>query len=50
MEYICDAGSRLIFKFRSAMHGRNEEFGRHRGRECKTECSLCGDERESVSH
>ena len=35
---ICDAGS------------LNEELGRHRGREGKTECSLCGDECENVSH
>ena len=31
-------------------HGLNEELGRHRGREGKTECSLCGDESENVSH
>ena len=31
------------------MHGK-EELGRHRGRESKTECSLCGDECENVSH
>ena len=31
-------------------HGLNEELGRHRGREGKTECSLCGDECENVSH
>ena len=24
------------------MHGLNEELGRHRGREGKTECSSCG--------
>ena len=47
---VCDAGSRLLFKFRSGTHGLNEELGRHRGRECKTECSLCGDECENVSH
>ena len=47
---VCDAGSRLLFKFRSGMHGLNEELGRHRGREGKTECSLCGDECENVSH
>ena len=35
---ICDAGSKL-FKFRSGTHGLNEELGRHRGREGKTECS-----------
>ena len=32
------------------MHGLNEELGRHRGREGKMECSLCGDECENVSH
>ena len=47
---VCDAGSRLLFQFRSGMHGLNEELGRHRGREGKTECSLCGDECENVSH
>ena len=26
----CDAGSRLMFKFRSGTHGLNEELGRHR--------------------
>ena len=31
-------------------HGLNEELGRHRGREGKTECSLCGNECENVSH
>ena len=31
-------------------HSLNEELGRHRGREGKTECSLCGDECENVSH
>ena len=31
-------------------HGLNEELGRHRGREGKTECSLFGDECENVSH
>ena len=46
---VCDAGSRLLFKFRSGTHGLNEELGRHRGREGKTECSLCGDECENVS-
>ena len=28
---VCDAGSRLLFKFRSGTHGLNEELGRHRG-------------------
>ena len=45
---ICDAGSRLLF--RSGTHGLNEELGRHRGREGKTECSLCGNACENVSH
>ena len=35
---------------RSGTHGLNEELGRHRGRKGKTECSLCGDECENVSH
>ena len=40
---VCDGGSRLLFKFRSIYtHGLNEELGRHRGREGKMECSLCG--------
>ena len=47
---ICDAGSRGLFKFRSGTHGLNEELGRYRGREGKTECSLCGNECENVSH
>ena len=36
-----------VVKFRSGTHGLNEELGRHRGREGKTECSLCWDECES---
>ena len=47
---VCDAGSRLLFKFTSGTHGLNQELGRNRGREDKTECSLCGDECENVSH
>ena len=47
---VCDAGSRLLFKFRSGTHGLNEELGRHRGREGNTECFLCWDECENVSH
>ena len=43
---LCDAGSRHLYKFRSGTHGLNEELGRHRGREGKTECSLC----ENVNH
>ena len=40
----------MLFKFRSGTHGLNEELGRHRGREGKKECVLCGNECESVSH
>ena len=29
---VSDAGTRLLFKFRSGTHGLNEELGRHRGR------------------
>ena len=47
---VADAGSRLLFKFRSGTHGINEELGRHRGREGNKECVLCGNECESVSH
>ena len=50
MHGLSDAGTRLLFKFRSGTHGLNEELGRHRGREGRKECVLCGDERESVSH
>ena len=49
MEYVM-FGSRLLFKFRSGTHGLNEELGRYRGREGKTECFLCGDECENVIH
>ena len=45
-----DARLKLLFKFRSGTHGLNEELGRHRGREGRKECLLCGDECESVSH
>ena len=47
---VSDAGTRLLFKFRSGTHGLNEELGRHRGREGKLECTLCGAEYESVVH
>ena len=32
------------------MHGPKIELGSHRGREDKTECSLCEDECENVGH
>ena len=35
---------------RSGTHGLNEELSRHRGREGKSECVLCGAECESVVH
>ena len=38
---VGDAGTRLLFKFRSGTHGLNEELGRYRGREGKSECVLC---------
>ena len=34
----------------SGTHGLNEELGRHRGREGKSECVLCSAEYESVVH
>ena len=40
----------FCFKFRSSTHGLNEELGRQRGRKGKTECPLCGNECENVSH
>ena len=47
---VSDAGTRLLFKFRSGTHGLNEELGRHRGREGRSQCMLCDDECESVAH
>ena len=47
---MADAGSRLLFKFRSGTNGLNEELCRHRGREGNKECELCGNWCESVSH
>ena len=47
---VSDAGTRLLFKFRSGTHGLNEELGRHRGMEGKLECTLCGAECENVVH
>ena len=51
---ICDAGSRLLFKFCLGMfgyaYGLDEEFGRHRGREGKAKCCLCVNECENVFH
>ena len=47
---VSDAGTRLLFKFRSGTHGLNEELSRHRGRNGRTECILCGNECESAVH
>jgi len=47
---VSDAGTSILFKFRSGTHGVNEELGRHRGRNGRTECTLCDDECESVVH
>ena len=45
---MSDAGGRLLSTFRSGTHGLNEELGRHKGREGKVECTLCGAKCESV--
>ena len=47
---VSDAGTRLLFKLRSGIHGLNEELGRHRGRDGKCMCNLCGEDCESVDH
>ena len=46
---VSDAGTRLLFEFRSGTHAL-EELVRHRGREDRKECLLCDAECESVSH
>ena len=46
---VSDAGTRLLF-IMSGTHGLTEELGRHRRREGKSECTLCGAECESVVH
>ena len=45
-----EVDSCLVLVGYTCTHGLNEELGRHRGREGKTECSLCGDKCENVSH
>ena len=47
---ISDAGTGLLFKVRLGMHSLNEELGRRRGREGRSECTLFGAECESVVH
>ena len=39
---VSDPGTRLLFKYRSGMHGLNEELGRYRAREGKSECTSWG--------
>ena len=43
---VGDAGTRLLFK--SGTHSLNEELGKHRSTEGKSECALCGAQCESV--
>ena len=38
----------FLFKFRSGTHDLNEELGRHRGLNGKTECTVCDADCESV--
>ena len=47
---VGEPGTRLLCKFRSGTHGLNEELGRHRGRESKSEYALCSAECESIVH
>ena len=48
---MSDAGSRLLFMFRSRTYIKNyDELSRHRGREGKVEGTLCSAECESVVH
>ena len=50
MHGVSDAGTRLLLKFRSGTHDLNEELGRHRNREGKSECTFCGAKCKSVVH
>ena len=47
---ISDAGTRLLFKFRSGTHGLNEELGSYRSREGKSACMFCSAECGNVVH
>ena len=40
---VGDAGTRLLFNLHSGTHGLNK-LGRHRGREGKCMCNLCGED------
>ena len=51
MEYlrgVSDAGTRLLFKFRSGRLDSMKSWAGHRGREGRKECLLCDAECESV--
>ena len=47
---VGNAGTCVLFKLCSGTHGLNEKLGRHRGREGKYMCNLCGEDCESVGH
>ena len=38
---VGSAGTKLLFTFKSWIHGLNEKLGRHGGREGKSECTYC---------
>ena len=40
----------VYYKSRSGTHGLNEELGKHRGKEGRSQCMLCDDDRDSVAH
>ena len=50
MEYVILEVDFWLSLGRLYIHGLNEGLGRHTGREGKTECSLCENEYENVSH
>ena len=37
-----EEGAGFSFRFRSGIHGLNEELARHSDREGRVECTLCG--------
>ena len=48
MHWACDAGSRLMFKFKSGTHGLNQELEEGRGE--RSSYYVHNDECEGVSH
>ena len=50
MKYVIPEVGICISLRQLCTYGMNEELVRHRGRENKMECSLCGDECENESH